>query len=208
MVIKITNEFNRVFIWWDSKSVKSYATKQGAIRAIERKYNLSYIDSSIIYNDKLNRETSNKDLLFIEERLNKLENKKVNVISAKKRRLFKKIGKDFEKYRDLCGVDSIRFFIHKRKDGGLVKHHYLYKYCGLSIDRITTGNEYIERLKEAIENLEKNPDLENAKKIIKNKTIEDINEDSIGWKVFITHLYKLLCVDDEDIKTKEVLNEV
>jgi len=127
-------------------------------------------------------------------------------VSAKKRRLFKKIGKDFEKYRDACGVDSIRYYIHKRKDGGLVKHSHLYKYCGLSVDRISTGSEYIEKLKEALENLEK-VDIENAKKIIKNKTIEDISEDSIGWVVFITHLYQLLCVDDEEIKTKEILTD-
>ncbi len=207
MVIKISNEFNRVFIWWDSKSVKSYATKQGAIRAIERKYNISYIESSDLYNSKLNIEICNKDLLFIEERLNKLENKKINLDSAKKRRLYKKIGKDFEKYRDACGVDNIRYFIHKRKEGQLIKHSLIYKYCGLDIDRIYTGNEYIEKLKEAVANLEK-VDLENAKKIIKGKTIENINEDSLGWKVFISHLYKILCVDDEDNKTKELLNEV
>ena len=207
MVIKISNEFNRVFIWWDSKSVKSYATKQGAIRAIERKYNLSYIESSDLYNSKKDLEICNKDLLFIEERLNKLENKKINLDSAKKRRLYKKIGKDFEKYRDACGVDNIRYFIHKRKEGQLIKHSLIYKYCGLDIDRIYTGNEYIEKLKEAVANLEK-VDLENAKKIIKGKTIENINEDSIGWKVFISHLYKILCVDDEDNKTKELLNEV
>ncbi len=207
MVIKISNEFNRVFIWWDSKSVKSYATKQGAIRAIERKYNLSYIESSDLYNSKKDLEICNKDLLFIEERLNKLENKKINLDSAKKRRLYKKIGKDFEKYRDACGVDNIRYFIHKRKEGQLIKHSLIYKYCGLDIDRIYTGNEYIEKLKEAVANLEK-VDLENAKKIIKGKTIENINEDSLGWKVFISHLYKILCVDDEDNKTKELLNEV
>ena len=78
----------------------------------------------------------------------------------------------------------------------------------MSTDRITTGTEYIANLKEALENLEK-VDIENAKKIIKTKTIEEINEDAIGWKVFITHLYQLLCVDDEEIKTKELLtNEV
>ena len=208
MVIKIDIEFNRYFVWWDTKNVKSYSSKQGAIRAIERKYRLSYEDSSFLYNEKLNRETTNKELLIIQERLNNLEKKKDYKVSAKKRRLFKKIGKDFEKYRDACGVDSIRYYIHKRKDGGLVKHSHLYKYCGLSVDRISTGSEYIEKLKEALENLEK-VDIENAKKIIKNKTIEDISEDSIGWVVFITHLYQLLCVDDEEIKTKELLtNEV
>ena len=207
MVIKIGEEFNRIFVWWDTKNVKSYASKQGAVRAIERKYGLSYIDSSFLYNEKIKRETVDKDLLFIQERLNKLEKKKQNRESAKKRRLFKKIGKEFEKYKDSCGVDSIRYFIHKRKEGELVKHNHLYKYCGLSVDRITTGSEYVEKLKEGLENLEK-VDLENAKKIIKTKTIEAIDEDQPGWKVFITHLYQLLCVDDEIIKTDELVDEV
>ena len=137
------------------------------------------------------------ELTYLKERLYKLEKKKVSIHSAKKRRLYKKIGKDFEKYKESCGVDSIRYFIHKKKDGVLVKHSYLYKYCGLSVDRITTGTEYISNLKEAVENLNK-VDIENAKKIIKSKTIEEINQDSIGWKVFLSHLYQLLSIDDSE----------
>ena len=210
MVLKISTDFNRVFVWFDYKEIKSYSTKLTALRAIERRYSISYSEANRIYKEKIGigetTTTIDNELTYLKERINKLENKKVAIHSAKKRRLFKKLGKDFEKYRDACGVDSVRYFIHKRKDGALVKHHYLYKYCGLSIDRITTGTEYIANLKEALENLQK-VDLENAKKIIKTKTIEEINEDSIGWVVFITHLYQLLCVDDEEIKTKEILSD-
>ncbi len=212
MVLKISTDFNRVFVWYDNREIKSYSTKLTALRAIERRYSISYNEANRIYKEKIGlgeaTTTIDNELSYLKERINKLEKKKVSIHSAKKRRLFKKIGKDFEKYRDACGVDNIRYFIHKRKDGALVKHSHLYKYCGLSIDRITTGTEYIANLKEALENLEK-VDLENAKKIIKTKTIEEINEDSIGWVVFITHLYQLLCVDDEEIKTKEILsNEI
>ena len=199
MVLKISTDFNRVFVWFDNKEIKSYSSKLTALRAIERRYSISYSEANKIYKEKIGMvETTSpidNELTYLKERLYKLEKKKVSIQSAKKRRLYKKLGKDFEKYKESCGVDSIRYFIHKKKDGVLVKHSYLYKYCGLSIDRITTGTEYIANLKEAVENLNK-VDIENAKKIIKTKTIGDINEDSIGWKVFLSHLYQLLSIDD------------
>ena len=200
MVLKISTDFNRIIVWFDNKEIKSYSSKLTAIRAIERRLSIPYNQATLIYKEKFGIEVTSSpienELSYLKERLNKLEKKKETKICAKKRRLLKKLGKDFEKYRDSCGVDNIRYYIHKRKEGELVKHNYLYKFCGLSIDRITTGTEYIAKLKEAVENLEK-VDLENAKKIIKSKTTEEINQDSIGWKVFLTHLYQLLSIDDE-----------
>jgi len=211
MVLKISTDFNRIIVWFDNKEIKSYSSKLTAIRAIERRLSIPYNQATLIYKEKFGIEVTSSpienELSYLKERLNKLEKKKQNRESAKKRRLLKKIGKDFEKYKDSCGVDSIRYFIHKRKEGELVKHNHLYKYCGLSVDRITTGSEYVEKLKEGVENLEK-VDLDNAKKILKSKTIETIDEDQPGWKVFVTHLYQLLCVDDEIKKTEELVDEV